>query len=568
MRNLNISTKLIILITFTSIITAFIGYNGVSNLYEADKSLEHVFEDSVLPMEELKNISDTYAINVVDAAHKVRSGQESWWGGSRALDEAREVVRTNWEAYLNTNLTEREEMIVSEIEPLMEEANSTIRRLDDIFSRQDTAALAALISNELYSTIDPVTNEIAKLVELQHNVAEETFHAEQAAYNTTFNSTIAIIVLGILLAIGFAIFIIRSVNSSIQQGVGVIKQLSQGDLTVNVAVDSEDEIGEFMGHLKVMVNKVRDVIGQIYAAAENVSSGSTQLSSMAEQLSSGTTEQASNVEEVSTTMEQMNATVSQNSENAKETESMAQQVSEDAEEVGTTVEQSVGSLQTIAEKVKFIDEIARQTDLLALNAAIEAARAGDSGRGFAVVAEEIRKLAERAQNNASEINSMSEESVKVSESSREKLNSLLPKIQKTTSLVQEISASSGEQSSGIDQVTQAVRQLDTVIQQNASGAEQLASTSEELSSQSQEMVGTVQFFKFDRSAVAVGSHQGSSSNGMHGNGYGKSGQRKSDKKAAKQNTSDQKKASKDGQNGDSQGIDLDLSDSEADKHFS
>jgi len=203
------------------------------------------------------------------------------------------------------------------------------------------------------------------------------------------------------------------------------------------------------------------------------------------------------VEESSASMEEMSAAINQNADNARQTESLARKAADDAKESGEAMAKTVTAMRDIASKISIIEEIARQTDLLALNAAIEAARAGEQGRGFAVVASEVRKLAERSQAAAAEINTLSASSLGVAERAGTLLEKLVPDILRTSELVQEIAASSLEQGSGASQVNRALQQLDQVVQQNASASEELASTAEELSSQAEQLQATISFFRLD-----------------------------------------------------------------------
>jgi methyl-accepting chemotaxis protein len=152
-------------------------------------------------------------------------------------------------------------------------------------------------------------------------------------------------------------------------------------------------------------------------------------------------------------------------------------------------------MQTIAEKITIVQEIARQTDLLALNAAVEAARAGEHGKGFAVVASEVRKLAERSQTAAAEISAVSSDTVKAAQSAGGMLAELVPNIRKTAELVSEISAACREQDIGASQINEAIQQLDKVTQQNAGASEQMSATSEELAAQSEELQASIAYFK-------------------------------------------------------------------------
>ena len=104
-----------------------------------------------------------------------------------------------------------------------------------------------------------------------------------------------------------------------------------------------------------------------------------------------------------------------------------------------------------------------------------------------VVAAEVRKLAERSQHAAGEINELSVGSVEVAENAGTLLSSMVPNIEKTAELVQEIAAASREQDAGAEQIAKAIQQLDAVIQMNASSSEEMASTAEELSGQAEQM---------------------------------------------------------------------------------
>ena len=194
-------------------------------------------------------------------------------------------------------------------------------------------------------------------------------------------------------------------------------------------------------------------------------------------------------------MEEMVSNIKQNADNAQQTEKIALKAAQDAREGGKAVTETVSAMKEIANKISIIEEIARQTNLLALNAAIEAARAGEHGKGFAVVATEVRKLAERSQTAAGEINKLSASSVEVAEKAGEMLTRIVPDIQKTAELVSEINAASNEQNSGAEQINKAIQQLDKVIQQNASATEQMASTSEELSTQAEQLQETIGFLR-------------------------------------------------------------------------
>jgi len=298
-----------------------------------------------------------------------------------------------------------------------------------------------------------------------------------------------------VLSILFGVWITRSITHPIGLAVESATRLAEGDLTMRLETDSKDDTGQLLAAMQAMVGKLSQIIAEVRGSADNLTSAAGQISATSQSLSQASSEQAASVEETSASIEEMSASVNQNAENAKLTDSMATKSSKEAVEGGAAVKRTVEAMQSIADKIGIIDDIAYQTNLLALNAAIEAARAGEHGKGFAVVAAEVRKLAERSQVAAQEIGELAGSSVKMAEKAGTLLDEMVPSIQKTSDLVQEIAAASGEQSSGITQINSAMNQLSQITQQNASASEELAATAEEMSGQSEQLQQLMAFFK-------------------------------------------------------------------------
>ncbi|MDR3463999.1 MAG: methyl-accepting chemotaxis protein [Beijerinckiaceae bacterium] len=288
---------------------------------------------------------------------------------------------------------------------------------------------------------------------------------------------------------------LKTMTTNLRSTAAVADAIADGDLTVQAKPLSEhDTLGVA---LERMLAKLRQIVSDALSASSNVAAASQELAASAEQLSQGATEQASAAEEASSAMEEMASNVKQNADNASQTEKIARQSSLDAEASGTAVLRAVHAMETIAQKITIVQEIARQTDLLALNAAVEAARAGEHGRGFAVVASEVRKLAERSQTAAQEIGALSIDTVKSAQEAGGMLARLVPDIKRTAELVEEITAACREQDIGSSQINQAIQQLDKVTQQNASASEQVSATSEELTTQADQLQSTIAYFRTD-----------------------------------------------------------------------
>ena len=179
------------------------------------------------------------------------------------------------------------------------------------------------------------------------------------------------------------------------------------DLTARVDQERQDEIGQLGRCLNLFVEKVHDLLTQIAASAQHVSSASEELSATSQQItanseetsvqakvvSKATQQVSQNLQTVATGAEQMGVSIKEIAKNATEAAKVATSAVKVAETANATVSKLGDSSTEIGQVIKVITSIAQQTNLLALNATIEAARAGEAGKGFAVVANEVKELA-------------------------------------------------------------------------------------------------------------------------------------------------------------------------------
>jgi methyl-accepting chemotaxis protein len=409
-----------------------------------------------------------------------------------------------------------------------------IRRLGTINTTESNAQAAALSMGKSNAAVAQMKKTLNDINAITNRALAKVDSDTNDQYATARNVLIGAALLILVLSTATAVWIARSISIGLTKVSGLAKAVALGDLNQKVEVTTNDEIKDLVetvnamtenlrataaiadkiaeGDLTVkakplsdkdtlglaleqMVERLRSVVGNALIASDSVSSGSQELSATSEQISQGATEQAAAAEQASASMEEMAANIKQNADNAAQTEKISRQSAKDAELSGEAVNRAVTAMQTIAEKITIVQEIARQTDLLALNAAVEAARAGEHGRGFAVVASEVRKLAERSQVAATEIGAVSSETVKAAQSAGEMLQTLVPNIRRTAELVAEISAACREQDVGASQINEAIQQLDKVTQQNAAASDQMTSTSEELSGQAEELQASIAFFR-------------------------------------------------------------------------
>ena len=344
---------------------------------------------------------------------------------------------------------------------------------------------------------------IASSLEIEKSKMNEALVEAAAAYDRNRQILIASIVAGVVIAMLAAWGILSTLSRGLKNAIQLSSQVAKGDLSATGTHKHQDELGDLMNNLNDMVTNLRGIVGNVSEGARYVSTGASQMAEASVGIADGGSKQAGATEDVSASVEEMTANIGQTAENAVETEKMALASAEEARNSGAAVKEAMESLNTIIDRINVVQEIARQTDLLALNAAVEAARAGEHGRGFSVVASEVRKLAERSQEAAGEISSLSSGTQGAAEKAMKMLEGLVPNIERTAELVSNISNANAEISQGMTQINQSITSLDDVTQENNAASEEMSATAEELAAQAQTLRDTVGFFQLEDQGEAA-----------------------------------------------------------------
>ena len=210
-------------------LTLVLGFNGLAGIKTSNEKLSSVYQHRVVPLQQLKTVADMYAVNIVDTSHKVRNGNISWEQADRNVDEALAKVQKEWSTYTQSALVPEEQAIVAETKPLFERANQATTTLKHIIAARDSKAIAEFTTTELYPAIDPLSDKISSLTQLQLDVAGKSYAAAQDTYRDKLWQGGLISLISFLLVgwLGWSLY--KTIVPRIRMAVDYLTRSAQGE---------------------------------------------------------------------------------------------------------------------------------------------------------------------------------------------------------------------------------------------------------------------------------------------------------------------------------------------------
>ena len=303
-------------------------------------------------------------------------------------------------------------------------------------------------------------------------------------------------VIGSLVSLGAAFFLPVIVANQVSQISDRIQNIAEGDgdLTIRIPVDTQDELGQLASHVNRFMEKLQRIIASVLTNADEVSKTAESLLEVSSNSQRAADDQCHAITMVVTAVNELTVAIQEVARNTGNTAQNTREATAITDNGQERIRLAVDRVQQLAIRIKetadfmlqleseaknvtsvidVIRGVAEQTNLLALNAAIEAARAGEQGRGFAVVADEVRTLASRTQQSTADIQGM--------------LSQLQQGVQRAVEAMGSSSAMTSEAASSANESGQSLMGISTAVKQIADMTIQIATAAEEQSSVTSEI---------------------------------------------------------------------------------
>ncbi|CAH0296422.1 methyl-accepting chemotaxis protein [Roseomonas sp. CECT 9278] len=425
------------------LLLAIVGTNTATGVFawltmrEDAGRMELIRNDTIRPLQDLKALSDAYAVSVVDASHKIRNGNFTWEEGAAALEQAIGVIGRSWATLSAVPFDGDAAATFAEAGRRRAAAETLVADLRRIVAARDPAALDALVRERLYAAIDPFSESVGATTDAVVARADAAIRVgvDELADHVAILAVLMAIALGT--AIAGAWLVLARVTTPISRLTDAMGRLARGELDVVApGAGRRDEIGAMAATVEVFRQAARDnarlradqaeatrqaenarrqaledmarrVEEETRGAVDSVAAQMANVTGSAEQVGAATgrirAESGSVAEATRDALGATQTVAAATDELSASIRDIAGRITDVAAAARTAVDgvdhgtRTIASLQEavarIGEVAGLIADIAGQTNLLALNATIEAARAGDSGKGFAVVAGEVKSLA-------------------------------------------------------------------------------------------------------------------------------------------------------------------------------
>ena len=274
MNQLSVNIRLFLLVGLLSLVSVIVGLMGLRGMSETVGGLRTVYEDRVVPLRDLKVIADLYAVNIVDMTHKVRNGNIEWAEARKNLQEARQGIDKTWSAYKATYLVEEEKKLVATIEPMLAEAEGTIKELHTILENEDMKAITRFTIDTLYPVIDPISTKFSELIEVQLNVAKAEYTSSSAQYEQSRLISITLLAVGILAGVLLAFWIVGSVVKPLRMVQEAAQKVSQNfDYSTRMQINQRDEVGETANAFNTLLQAQQTAIAQVNRVIQHLAEG-------------------------------------------------------------------------------------------------------------------------------------------------------------------------------------------------------------------------------------------------------------------------------------------------------